>query len=370
MKFGLFYEWPNPATGSWKRLFEEGLEQIQYAEEVGFDFVLVAEHHFSNYGMSPAPLLQALAIAQRTRRIRVGTAVIVLPIWQPLRLAEEVAVLDNLSDGRFIVGIGRGYQPHEFARFGVTPQDSRQRFNECLEVLVKAWTHDTSFTYHGEHYQLPHDTVVWPKPLQKPYPPIWVAGTSPDTLKLAAERDFAPIVSGFNGVDAVRDAVAGLLRFKQSAGKPTEAWEMGVQTFCCVCDTNEEARANMRYPRWQNRAGRALNSLAVVDGRVQVKPYEGEPPDDVLWERLFFGDPDRVAAKYRQLAQAGATFASCWMMAGGIEHEKVMRTIRLMGEHVLPAVRDVRPAAGLAAELLRANIPTDAFQARGQAPSE
>jgi alkanesulfonate monooxygenase SsuD/methylene tetrahydromethanopterin reductase-like flavin-dependent oxidoreductase (luciferase family) len=119
LKFGLFYEWPNPETGDWRRLFDESIEQIQLAEEVGFDFVLIAEHHFSNYGMSPAPLLQALAVAQRTRTIRIGTAVLVLPVWQPLRLAEEVAVLDNLTDGRFFFGIGRGYKPHQLARLGV-----------------------------------------------------------------------------------------------------------------------------------------------------------------------------------------------------------------------------------------------------------
>ena len=88
MKFGIFYEWPNPTTGDWKRLFEEGVQQIQYAEEMGFDFVLIAEHHFSNYGMSPAPLLQAMAIAGRTKRIKIATAVLVVPIWNPLRLAE------------------------------------------------------------------------------------------------------------------------------------------------------------------------------------------------------------------------------------------------------------------------------------------
>src|SRR5207247_10886408 len=105
MRFCLFYEWPNPNLVDWKRLFEEGLEQIQYSEEMGFDFVLVAEHHFSNYGMSPAPLLQSLAIAKATKRLKIATAVLVLPIWQPLRLAEEIAVLDNHSDGRFVVGI-------------------------------------------------------------------------------------------------------------------------------------------------------------------------------------------------------------------------------------------------------------------------
>jgi alkanesulfonate monooxygenase SsuD/methylene tetrahydromethanopterin reductase-like flavin-dependent oxidoreductase (luciferase family) len=186
MKLGIFYEWPNPEVGDWQRLFEEGIEQIQYAEELGFDFVLIAEHHFSNYGMSPAPLLQALAIAERTRRIRVGTAVLVLPVWQPLRLAEEIAVLDNLTGGRFFCGIGRGYQPHEFARVGVRFEESRARFSECLDVLLAAWSQDTSFTYSGEYVHIPNDPVVWPKPRQNPHATLWVAGPSAYTLMLAA----------------------------------------------------------------------------------------------------------------------------------------------------------------------------------------
>jgi alkanesulfonate monooxygenase SsuD/methylene tetrahydromethanopterin reductase-like flavin-dependent oxidoreductase (luciferase family) len=99
MQFGLFYEWPNPTLRNWKLLFEEGVQQIQYSEALGFDYCLIAEHHFTNYGNSPAPLMQALYIGQRTRRIRIGTAAVILPVWQPLRLAEEIAVLDNLIVG-------------------------------------------------------------------------------------------------------------------------------------------------------------------------------------------------------------------------------------------------------------------------------
>src|SRR4051794_31632544 len=105
MKFGLFYEWPNPSGRDWKELFDEGVEQIRYSEEMGFDFVLIAEHHFTNYGNSPAPMLQAAHIAERTEHLEIATGVLVLPIWQPLRLAEEVAVVDNLTGGRFICGV-------------------------------------------------------------------------------------------------------------------------------------------------------------------------------------------------------------------------------------------------------------------------
>jgi alkanesulfonate monooxygenase SsuD/methylene tetrahydromethanopterin reductase-like flavin-dependent oxidoreductase (luciferase family) len=367
MQLGLFFEWPNPSTGDWKRLFEEGIEQIQYAEELGFDYVLIAEHHFSNYGMSPAPLLQAMAIAQQTKRIRVGTAVLVLPVWQPLRLAEEIAVLDNLSNGRFFCGIGRGYQPHEFARFGVTLEDSRARFNECLDVLLQAWTQDKSFTYEGEYVHIPNETVVWPKPLQKPHPPLWIAGTSTDTLRLAGERDLVPLISGFSGTNAVRSATLELLRWRAAAGRPVDTWQIGAQTFCHVTDSNEKAREAIRYPRWQNRAGRALNRSDVIDGRVQPSPYEGELDDDAFWEALYYGDPERVTRKYLALAEAGATFASCWMMAGGMAHEKLMHSIRLMGEEVLPAVRDAKPSPDLAKDLPQTPV---ASLAQAQTPSE
>jgi alkanesulfonate monooxygenase SsuD/methylene tetrahydromethanopterin reductase-like flavin-dependent oxidoreductase (luciferase family) len=369
MKLGLFFEWPNPTTGDWKQLFEEGIEQIQLAESLGFDFVFIAEHHFSNYGMSPAPLLQAMAIAERTKTIRIGTAVLVLPVWQPLRLAEEIAVLDNLTGGRFFCGIGRGYQPHEFARFGVTIEDSRDRFTECLDVLDLAWSRDTSFTYNGQYVQIPNPTVVWPKPLQKPHPPMLIAGTSQETLRLAAERDIWPLVSGFAGTAAVRDVALNLLRERRAAGRSTETWELGAQTFCHVAPTNAEAREAAKYPRWQQRAGRALNRRDVTDGRVNPAPVDGEPDDEAFWQALYYGDPDRVRSKYLALAEAGATFASCWMMTGGMPHELLMRSVKLMGEEVLPALHEAGRAEGLAEALDGAEVP-GLQHAQARTPSE
>jgi alkanesulfonate monooxygenase SsuD/methylene tetrahydromethanopterin reductase-like flavin-dependent oxidoreductase (luciferase family) len=132
-----------------------GVEQIQYSEALGFDYCLIAEHHFTNYGNSPAPLMQALYIGQRTKRLRIGTAAVILPVWQPLRLAEEIAVLDNLIEGRFMCGVGRGYQAYEMAGFGGDLGASRQKFHETLDVLLKAWTHEESFTYAGSTSRFP-----------------------------------------------------------------------------------------------------------------------------------------------------------------------------------------------------------------------
>jgi alkanesulfonate monooxygenase SsuD/methylene tetrahydromethanopterin reductase-like flavin-dependent oxidoreductase (luciferase family) len=373
MKFGLFYEWPNPTIRNWKTLFEEGIEQIQYSEEVGFDYCLVAEHHFSNYGNSPAPLLQALHIGQRTRRLKIATGILVLPIWDPLRLAEEVAVLDNLIDGRFICGVGRGYQPHEMARFGVPLEESRQRFHEALDVLVQAWTQDQSFTYNGQYIKVPHEVTVWPKPLQKPHPPFWVAGTSVESMKLAAERDMMPITTGLLGAAGMRAHLGALVHARLALGKPVNNIELGMQAITHVAETDAEARAQLDYARWQNRAGRALNRLAVTNGRVDVGPYEGELDDDAFMQRLFFGSPETVIEKFRQAAQTGVTHVSNWMMFGGIEHEKIMRSVRLMGEVVIPALQDVHPPSSLVEELAH-EPPATSDQLRaarfGPAPSD
>ena len=373
MQFGLFYEWPNPDLRNWKTLYGEGVEEIQYSEEMGFDYCLIAEHHFSNYGNSPAPLLQALHIGQQTNRLKIATGILVLPIWQPLRLAEEVAVLDNLIDGRFICGVGRGYQPHEFGRFGVTVAESRQRFSESLEVMIKAWTQDESFTYDGEYIKIPNEVTVWPKPQQKPHPPLWLAGTSVDSMQLAAKWDMMPLTTGLLGGDGMRAHLASLIHARMDLGKSIHGIDLGMQAITHVAETDEQARKQIEYARWQNRAGRALGRLAVTNGRVDVTPYEGEPDDDRFMDRLYFGSPETVIEKFRRAAELGVTHVSCWSMFGGIEHEKIMRSIRLMGEQVIPALKDVHPPAGLADELAKTpRVTTEDLQAArsGQAPSD
>ena len=373
MKFGLFYEWPNPTIRNWKTLFEEGIEQIQYSEEVGFEYCLVAEHHFSNYGNSPAPLMQALHIGHRTQRIKIATGILVLPIWDPLRLAEEVAVLDNLIDGRFICGVGRGYQPHEMARFGIPLEESRQRTHEVLDVLVKAWTQDESFTYNGEFIEVPNEVTVWPKPLQQPHPPFWVAGTSVESMKLAAQWDMMPITTGLLGAAGMRAHLGSLVHAKLELGKPIDNIELGMQAITHVAETDQEARLALEHARWQNRAGRALSRLAVANGRVEAGPYEGELDDDGFMERLFFGSPETVIRKFKEAAERGVTHVSNWMMFGGIEHEKIMKSVRLMGEVVIPALKDVAPPASRVQELSQEPpATTEQLQAArfGPAPSD
>ncbi|MBI3967612.1 MAG: LLM class flavin-dependent oxidoreductase, partial [Chloroflexi bacterium] len=135
---------------------------------MGFDQIWVAEHHFTRYGSVPSTLTFAAYVAARTKRIRIGTAVVLLPFWNPLLVAEEAAMVDILSDGRLDLGVGRGYQWHEYQRFNIPMEESRGRFTESLEIIKKAWT-EKAFDYEGQYFQL-NGVNVLPKPLQKPHP--------------------------------------------------------------------------------------------------------------------------------------------------------------------------------------------------------
>src|SRR5690606_10988037 len=137
-----------------------------------------------------------------------------------------------------------------------------------------------------------------------------------------------------------------------------------------VAPTEAEAREAAKYPRWQQRAGRALNRKDVTDGQVNAVPVDGEPDDEAFWNALYFGDPDRVRSKYLALADAGATFASCWMMTGGMPHELLMRSIKLMGEEVLPAVHEAGRPEGLAEEARAATEAPSLERAQARVPSE
>src|SRR5215470_172137 len=175
---------------SHEQFYHEVLEEAQYAEELGYEGFWVGEHHFqASQRVFPSPQMVLAAIAQRTKRIRLGTGVSVLPVNDPIRIAEDMAALDLLSHGRVSFGVGRGYQPHEFAGFNVALETTKERFWECLEVIRLAWTQER-FSYHGKFYHY-DDIALLPQPVQKPLPPIWVAAASPGSAEEAARRGYA-----------------------------------------------------------------------------------------------------------------------------------------------------------------------------------
>jgi alkanesulfonate monooxygenase SsuD/methylene tetrahydromethanopterin reductase-like flavin-dependent oxidoreductase (luciferase family) len=177
MKVGVlqFFSWPG-RHGPLQDVYARALERIEIMDKGGFDAVWLAEHHFTTFSVCPSVHMLGTLAAARTRRLRIGTAVSLAALYQPLRLAEEVALLDMLSGGRVNWGAGRGFSHAEFHAFGVPPEESAERFREAVEIVLAAWTKER-MSYKGKYFSY-DDIEVMPKPLQAPHPPTWMAATS------------------------------------------------------------------------------------------------------------------------------------------------------------------------------------------------
>ncbi len=188
MKFGVlqFFSWSRRIPA--ETVYQRAMERIDIMEQTGYDCVWLAEHHFNTYSICPSVHIMGTHVAARTKRMRIGTAVSLAGFYHPLRLAEEVALLDVLSGGRVNWGAGRGFDATEMRAFGVPVDESRERFHEAVEIVLKSWD-EGRFTHHGKYWNF-EDIEVLPKPLQRPKPPVWMAASSPDAVKWAGERGF------------------------------------------------------------------------------------------------------------------------------------------------------------------------------------
>ena len=187
IEFGLF-DWIDRGTAPLHQLYQERLQLLEVADAAGFFCYHLAEHHATPLGMAPSPALFLTAAAQRTRRIRLGPLVYLLPLYNPLRLIEEICMLDQLSGGRLELGVGRGVTPYELAYFGVDPANTRAIFNEALSVLVAGMT-QSRLTFEGAHYRY-HDVPMELQPFQQPYPPLWYPTHNPESVRYAAQHGF------------------------------------------------------------------------------------------------------------------------------------------------------------------------------------
>src|SRR3989449_6584680 len=186
MKFGTFYFFQAAPGQSHADIIRGELDQIVWSEELGFDEIWLTEHHFINYGLSVDPAALAAAAASRTRRIRIGLAAAILPFHHPLRLAEQMALVDIISNGRLDVGVGRGNRPAEFAGYRVPQQESRERFDETVDVIQRGWTEERC-SYHGRCFAFV-DVRVIPKPVQRPHPPLYQSCVTRDGIENTALR--------------------------------------------------------------------------------------------------------------------------------------------------------------------------------------
>ena len=346
MKFGLHYQLPCSATQSAVQRYRDTIEQAVHAEAVGFESVWPVEQHFNpDLSILPAPLLLLAAIAERTRSLRLGVAIVLLPLSHPLRVAEEIATLDVLSNGRVEFGIGRGAIPSHFSGFGISQAESRDRMFEELEIIQRAWTGER-LSYHGRFFNVDNLSVV-PRPVQQPHPPIRFAANSIDTFELmgrmghpifaAAQvnpiprlREFVPLyrnarkAAGLSGDDPEDLTILLPLYVGESQAQIRAELEPSIQHFIQT--------ATMLFQGQDSRGGGAAHVRKVLE-RARRLTYE--KVSEVMG---IFDTPERCVERLAQLQQEfNMGRVICWFNPGGlVAHERVMRSMELFAAEVMP----------------------------------
>ena len=337
MQFGLLFMMYAPAPSSDETLYREVLEQVEEADRLGYDIAWFAEHHFeprSEFnGRLPSPMLFIAAAASRTKRIRLGTGVRVLPIHDPIILAEEAAVADLLTGGRLILGAGQG-GGNDFETFGVVGENKYALFRETLDVMAAAWrpgllNHESeSFRYQG--------LSVIPKPLQKPEDIIWVAARNPELIAYAGRNGYAQLI----GQSEPTARQAGYARlYREAARAAGHTPRTGGTRLVYVGRTDAEARADIEECIWRYYRRQTTNGYfkqAINDGL--LAPTAQPTLDEVMGMVEFIvGGPDTVAEQLATFCDAlQVSSLTCMMHVAGITHDQMMRSMRLFMEEVKP----------------------------------
>ena len=334
MKFGVFYQMPCAAHQSPAARYQDTIAQCQLADELGFDSAWLAELHFnSRFSVMPAPLMVASAIAQTTSRIRIGTAVHLMPLHHPIRLAAAAATLDVMSGGRSIFGIGRGSIPTQFEGYGINREEARDRFLEGLEMVLGMWT-SGKFSYQGKFYQA-EDLTIAPRPLQEPHPPVFIAAISADTFGIVGSLGHNILVAP--AIVTTQGAIDGLASYRRElaeAGHDESQSDAFVTVYVNVSNSETQARRGFETTI-NNYLGtlRAMGNSGHGSSRAQSLDYE-----TVLDEFGAVGTPEQVMDKllrFREMYSPQGFI--CWFNAGGLlTHAEVESSMQLFAAEVMP----------------------------------
>jgi alkanesulfonate monooxygenase SsuD/methylene tetrahydromethanopterin reductase-like flavin-dependent oxidoreductase (luciferase family) len=351
LKFSVFslMQWPEGRSQS--QVYHDELEQLSRADDQGFDCAWVAEHHFSRYGIGPAIHLTAANLAARTTKIKIGTAITILPFMHPLRVAEEVAMLDILSEGRIRWGVGRGYQGHEFEGFGVDITRSHEIFYEQLEIIEKAWTGEV-ISHEGEFFQF--DALqCFPNPVQEPAPQIYIAALSPSSIEWAAKKEYPVLADQFSPISRLESNRA--LYLSQSASPDAATRELPTLRQVYVGETMAKAREEAAEGLlWYYRSLARVGSPGGKPGDPLPENYsfyrmfgeEGFNPDkdpEAFLKFLFdectvIGDAAYCRDRLTELRErVGLNHLIAWQNFGDLTHEQTMASQKRLIEDVAPA---------------------------------
>lgn len=290
MDFGVlqFFSWPERRVPL-ETVYSRAFERIAIMEETGYDAVWLAEHHFSSFSICPSIHMMGTHIAGRTRRLRIGTAVSLAPFYHPLRLAEEVALLDVLSGGRVNWGAGRGYQEAEFRAFGVDPEESYARFRESVEVVLAAWTRER-IDFEGRFWNL-HDVEVLPKPQQKPHPPVWLAASSAEAINWAGENGYSIMMDPHSSHERIGEKRRFYLEALERNGHSAGERKIPIARLVAIGETREEAETIARQGAMWTVMSHRKPGLRGVEVRSELNRRHFSVPDIAFGGHHTSSDP-------------------------------------------------------------------------------
>jgi probable F420-dependent oxidoreductase len=312
--------------------YRQALDEVTRAEELGFDSVWMEEHHAVTNHYWPSPLPVLAGFATRTSRLRLGTDIVVAAFHHPVRLAEDVAMLDVMSGGRFVLGIAIGYKPDEFALYGVELEKRGARFEEQLAIMKGLWTQER-VQFKGAYYTL--EGRLEPKPVQKPHPPLWIGGWGNITLRRAASLADNWIPGPTADLTRLLNGKKQFLEQRRAAGLPAPT-EWPLTRDVIIADTDAEARAlaeeHIMVAYRREYAGGWRHPF--IDASIATDL------DKLMEDRFIIGGPEQCVRRLRRFVeQYGLTHLICRMFFPGMPHARIMRGLELLAREVMPAFR-------------------------------
>lgn len=339
MKLGLFnLMTQRDASVEPRAIIADTVSMVELADEIGFDIAWFAEHHFSNYSICPSPLMMASYCAGRTRHIRLGAAVLVLPLYNPLRMVQEIGLLDVQSGGRAVIGIGSGYQKYEFDRFGQKLAEKGQVSMEAWDIIEMAMR-DGAVAYDGKFYKVPHSPISI-RPLHEP--DIYVTGLEPAVVQRTAKSGHTPfITAGWKGFPLALEMRNHIAAQFEAAGVGKGRMPLAVQQYVFVTDDKREALEMGERARMVARIVTQMRAGdPVLEGAfIKAPPIPDEPPVETFRDNLVFGDAHYCAEKLaREIKELGTTHLSVFMQIGSIDGKRSRRSLERFSRDVVPLI--------------------------------
>jgi len=307
--------------------FKDFVEYNVQAEALGYQSSFVVEHHFTGFGQISATLNLLTWVGARTSTLRLGTAVMVLPWHNPVLLAEQVATMDLLSNGRVDLGIGPGYRHNEFAGFCVPMEEAEERFDESVQLLIRAWTSDVPWSHRGKYWQF-ENVVVEPPTAQKPHPPLWMGAGRPESIKKVAARGYNLLLDQFAPFDQTIDRFKLFKAEVQALGRPFDPSTVAVARSVNVVLTDAERQKAIEARLAARRRTERLAQRPDGQNKASIMSYASTL--EAAEAGTLYGSPDEIAAKLQTLREAGIEYVLL-NSVGGLE------TLRRFAREVLPA---------------------------------